>query len=256
MRFKHLRNETGITLIEILIAMTLLAFISIAVFQSTTSSYQINARLSAEATDSTALLLSLGAVEADLMQIYSPMVGAIPFNPSGGEAQVFWSAPVRSDGMRRTRFTGAAAKVSFVTNSYRRVEADSPRSDLQKITWEIDRNASNTFSLYRSSDWDAFHYEEGSAKKPERVALLENLSSGKFSFYRRSDKTWQDTWESEGAYAKDESRFPDLIRLEVEAPDITNPANYQKWNLVVRPNMTLNYLDAKARAALKQRFTE
>ncbi len=249
-------NQRGITLIEILIAMTLLAFFSIAVFQTTTSSFQINSRLSAEATDSTALLLSLGAVEADLAQIYSPVVGNIPFSPNNGEAQVFWSAPVRSDGMRRTRFTGSASKVTFVANNLRRVEEDSPRSDFQKITWEIDRNQSNSFSLYRSADWDVFHYEEGSAKKPERIALLENLSSGKFTFYRRSDKSWQDTWESEGSYAKEESRFPDLIRLEIEAPDITNPANYQKWTMVVRPNMPLNFLDGKAKAALKQRFVE
>lgn len=255
-RLPDLRNAKGITLIEILIAMALLAFVSIVVFETTTNSFQINRRLSGEATDTTALLLSLGAVENDLANIWSPVLGPIPYNPNAGESQVFWSPVLRSDGLRRTRFTGSATKITFISNNLRRVEADSPRSDFQKITWEIARNESNTFSLYRSSDWDVFHYEEGTAKKPERVALLENLSSGKFTFYRRNDKTWNDTWESEGAYAKDETRFPDLIKLEIEAPDVTNPEVYQKWAMTVRPNMPLNYLDAKAKAALKQRFVE
>lgn len=247
--------ERGITLLEVLIAMTLLAFVSIAVFQATTRSFDVNRTLSAEANEATAILLSLAVVENDLAQIYSPMLGNIPHKPDD-KITAFWSAPVRTDGFRRSRFTGTSSKVTFVANNNRRVEADSPVSDFQKITWEVDRNNNNTFSLYRSTDWDAFHYEDGTVAKPTRVALLENLSSAKFTFYRKLDKTWQDEWESEGVYVKEETRFPDLIALTVEAPDPQNPALNLPWKVVVRPNMTLNYLDAKAKAAAKQRFLE
>jgi type II secretory pathway component PulJ len=257
LRYNLLGEEKGITLIEVLIAMTLLALVSIAIFQATTRSFDINYRLGAEAGESTAILLSLATVESDLAQIYSPVLGNIPYDPeTGGKMQAFWSAPVRSDGFRRSRFTGSASKLTFIANNNRRVEADSPISDFQKVTWEVERNANNTFSLYRATDWDAFHYEEGSATKPARVALLENLSSAKFTFYRRDSKKWEDQWESEGAYVKEETRFPDLIALTIEAPDPQNTANNLQWKIVVRPNMPLNYIDAKAREAAKQRFVE
>ena len=245
--------QTGFTLLEVLIAIGLLAFLSLGIFQATTSSWDINARLSAESGDTTAILLSLQSVESDLAQIYTPVLGAIPNKPDNKSSD-FWSAPVRADGFRRSRFKGANEKVTFVANNNRRVEADSPQSDFQKVTWEVERNPKGTFTLYRTTDWDAFRYEDGTAKKSARVALIENLSSAKFKFYRISDKSWQDTWDSEDIYTKEETRFPNLIKLTIEAPDPTNNANQLAWELIVRPYQQLNYLDAAARAAAKQRF--
>jgi hypothetical protein len=194
-------------------------------------------------------------VESDLSQIYSPVLGNITAT-NADKTQPFWSAPLRSDGFRRTRFTGKPEKVTFVANNNRRVEADSPQSEFQKIIWEVDRNTSNTYTLYRTTDWDAFRYEDNTVRKPERVAILENLSSAKFSFYRKANKTWENSWDSEDSYAKEESRFPDLVRLKLESPNPTNNANQLTWELVVRPNMQLNYLDEKAKAAAKKRFLE
>lgn|GEM_PF-1444929 len=248
-------GQAGITLIEVLIAMTLLAFLSIGVFQATTRTFDLNFRLGAESNEATSILLSMAAVESDLAQIYSPLLGTIPAKPDD-KIEEFWSSKVRSDGFRRTHLKGTASKITFVANNNRRIEADSPVSDFQKITWEVERNAQNTFSLYRATDWDAFHYEEGSATKPKRVPVMDNLSSAKFTYYRKDTKKWEDQWDSEGVYVKEETRFPDLIALTVEAPDPQNTANFQEWKIVVRPNMPLNYLDAKAKAAAKQRFLE
>lgn len=249
------RTQSGFTLLEVLIAVGLLAVLSLAIFQTTSTSFDLNHRLSAETADATAILLSLQAVESDLSQIYSPVVGNIPPKPEM-KTEEFWSAPVRSDGMRRSRFKGSAEKITFIANNNRRVEADTPQSDFQKVTWEVDRNANNTFTLYRTTDWDAFQYQEGSARKPERVALLENLSSAKFTFYSKEKKAWEEAWDSENSYTKEESRFPDLIALKIEAPDPMNNENQLAWQIEVRPNMPLNYIDEKTRAANKQKFLD
>jgi prepilin-type N-terminal cleavage/methylation domain-containing protein len=247
--------QSGLTLIEVLIAVTLLAFVSLAISQSTIRSFSLNSRLGAESVDYTAMMLSLQAVESDIEQIFSPVVGAIP-TKAEDHAEVFWSAPVRTDGLRRSRLTGSADKLTFVANNNRRVEADAPQSDFQKITWEVERNSKGTFSLYRSTDWDVYHYEEGSARKPNRVALLENLSSAKFTYYRKENKTWEERWDSEGPYVKEEERFPDLISLKIELPDPTNNSNQLPWEIVIRPNMALNWRDQKYIEQEKQKFTE
>jgi type II secretion system protein J len=246
-------GSRGFTLIEILVAIALLAVLSVGISQVTTSTWSTNTKLSAESADTTEILLSLQSVEADLAQIYSPVIGPA-FAGADGKVQEFWSAPLRSDGIRRSRFKGEAQKVSFVANNHKRVEADAPESDFQKVTWEVERNAKNTYTLYRTIDWDAFRYEDDRAKKPERVALIENLSSAKFTFYRAVDKQWVDTWDSESMYAKEDQRFPNLIKLKIEAPDPRNPDVQQPWELVVKPNQSLNYLDATARAAQKAKF--
>jgi type II secretion system protein J len=247
--------ERGFTLLEVLVAMGLLAFLSLGIYQVTSSTWDTNTQLNAETTDTTAILLSLQAVESDLERIYTPVLGAYAPKPDDKTEQ-FWSAPVRADGLRRTRFVGKAESVSFVANNNHRVEADTPQSDFQKITWEIERNPKGTYTLYRSSDWDAFRYEEDRSKKPQRMPLLENLSNAKFTYYNLSNKAWQDTWDSEGPYVKEEQRFPNLIKLKLEAPDPTNPANPLAWEMIVKPLQQLNYLDANARNQLKQRFAE
>ncbi len=247
------RNEKAFTLLEVLVAMGLLAFLSIGIYQVTTSSWDTNTKLNAESVDTTALLLSLGAVQTDIENMYTPLIGAAQPQP-GQNPQEYWSAPVRSDGMRRTRLQGKNESLQFVSNNNRRVESDQTQSDFQKVKWEIERNPKGTYTLYRSTDWDAFRYEEDKSKKPERIALLENLSSAKFTYYRRSDKQWLDTWDSESIYVKEEERFPQLIKLKIEAPDPQNPAVTLPWEMVMKPNLEMNYLDANARNALKAKL--
>ena len=234
-------REKGFTLIEVMIAILLLALMSIAVYQVTTRSFSLNAQLGQESTDYIAMVLSLQNVETDLSQIYTPPLdpALAPKDPNA-QASQFWSAPVRSDGMRRSRLQGTKEKITFLSNGHRRVEEDSPQSDFQKVTWEIERNAEGAYSLYRSTDWDAFNYEDGTAAKPTRVALLENLTSAKFTYYRTENKTWDETWDSESRFVKPEARFPQLISLKVELPDPMNNANNQTWEVVVRPNFPLN----------------
>jgi type II secretion system protein J len=247
-------RESGFTLLEVLVAIGLLAFLSLGIYEVTTGAWSANQKISAESADTTAILLSLQAVQSDLEQIYSPLLGPATPSNSTEQAQQFWSAPIRSDGFRRSRLQGKAESVSFVANNNRRVEADSAVSDFLKITWEIARNKDGAYTLYRTTDWDAFRYEEDRGKKTERVALLENLSGAKFQFYRLSDKSWQDTWDSEGPYAKEEQRFPNLIKLKIEAPDPTNSANQLAWEVVIKPHLQLNYLDMAARQQIKQRM--
>lgn len=248
-------KDSGMTLLEVMIAVALLAFISIAIYQATVRSFTINANLSSESTDYTSIALSLAAIETDISQVYTPLItsekkaeGAIS-NP--GE---FWSDPVRPDGMRRTRFKGDKEHLSFVNSGNRRMEQDSPISDFQKISWEVDRNATGAYTLYRTVDSDAFRYEDRANKKPPRVALLSNLASAKFSYYRKATKTWEDQWDTEGAFVKPESRYPDLISLKIEAPDPTNNANQQKWEIIVKPNLPLNYEDEKTKQLNKNRL--
>lgn len=250
-------SQDGLTLIEVLIAMALLSFISIAIYQATTSSFDLNFRLGAEANDYSALSLSLQAVETDLAQIYSPIMESRALKPDE-KPTTFWTPPVKPSGLRRARLLGEKEKLSFIGNGNRRVEADSPQSDFQKVIWEIERNDRGAYSLYRVTDPNVYEYEENAlgAKPPSRVALLENLASAQFTYYRKANKTWEEKWDSEDAYAKAGSRFPELIKLRIEIPDPLNSASQQIWEVVVRPNLPLNMPTAEEKEKEKQQFLE
>ncbi len=240
--FKKVGQQAGLTLIEVLIAIALLSLMSIAIFQITTKSFDINFRLGKESTDYISVVLSLQTVEADLSQIYSPVFEPSPPTANAAtstEIPEFWSLPARGDGIRRSRLKGTKERLSFVTNGNRRVEENSTQSDFLKVNWEIERNSAGTYTLFRSIDWDAFEIQR--ERKPNRVALLENLTSASFRYYRLENKTWEDQWDTESPYAKNESRFPRLISLKIELPDPANPNAQQTWEVAVRPNMQLNF---------------
>ncbi|MCO5141526.1 MAG: prepilin-type N-terminal cleavage/methylation domain-containing protein [Oligoflexia bacterium] len=249
-------NQKGLTLIEVLVAMALLAFISIAIFQATTRSATVNFQLSKESTDYVALTLGLQTLENDISQIYTPVLDQAKVK-EGESASAFWSAPVRSDNIRRSRFQGSKEKISFISNGNTNFLEDSPQSDFIKVVWEVERADSGTYSLVRSTDWDAFNLEDNRLEQPVKIPVLENLTSAQFSYYRIENKTWEDKWDSEGQFIKDESRFPDLISIKLEAPDPKNSAVQQKWELKIRPNMALNYRDpAKEKQKKAQEFLE
>jgi prepilin-type N-terminal cleavage/methylation domain-containing protein len=240
--FKKIGQQAGLTLIEVLIAIALLSLMSIAIFQITTKSFDINFRLGKESTDYISVVLSLQTVEADLSQIYTPFFEPSPPAANAGvsnEIPEFWSLPARSDGIRRSRLKGTKEKISFITNGNRRVEENATQADFLKVIWEIERNSAGTYTLFRSIDWDAFAVQQ--ERKPNRVALLENLTSASFRYYRLENKTWEDQWDTESPYAKNESRFPRLVSLKIELPDPANPNAQQTWEVTVRPNMQLNF---------------
>lgn len=235
------KRQNGLTLIEVLIAMALLAFISILIYQATVKGFEINYKLNNESNDYMTLTISLSALESDIGGIYAPNI-TFETPPENTTPSLFWSAPMRIDGMRRTRFTGARDKITFVSSVNHRIQQDSPESDLVKITWGIERNNSGAYSLYRIADTDVFNYEDARAnqKSVPRTTLFENLSSAKFSFYKKETSTWEDSWDSESQYIKLPERYPEMIRLRIELPDPTNSTTLLTWEGTYKPNATLN----------------
>src|SRR3989344_5930305 len=178
-----LRRESAFSLFEILIAIALLALISIAISQATIRSFQLNQSVAVEADGAVSLIVTLDAIERDIAQMYS-----LPYDfPAQAQEtnpqrpSLSWSAPLRDDGLRRTRFFGNEAKISFIANSNRRVNKNSRESDFQKITWEI-VSEGGKFSLTRTRDLDAFNYQDHSisGEEPQRFTILDNIKSAKF----------------------------------------------------------------------------
>lgn len=249
------KRSRGFTLIEVLIAMAMLAVLSLLVYQATVRSFDINQKLSVEAVNFSSLSVTLQALQQDVSQLYSIALSkdllekgqkSLSVDGSGRTSQVagtFWSAPIRSDGLRRTRFIGSRDKITFVTNSNRHVQAGQKESDILKITWEIVKNKRGEYSLSRSSDANAFNYEDSKINdqiEPEKYELLETIKSASFSFYQAENQKWDDGWDSENQYSKEESRYPTLISLKVELPDPTNPSNTMQWESIFKPNVDFN----------------
>lgn len=234
-------RESGLSLIEVIVAMALLAMASFLIYSVILGSFEVNRKLSLESDTLLGLTVAAQAVDRDIAQMYSPVLGDTT-PPVDAAPFAFWSAQLRSDGLRRMRFVGTPEKMSFVTAANRRLQRDSREGDLVKVVWEIVRTKDATYALTRHSDINVFDYTDEIPVEREnsRLTVIDHLTTAKFQYMKTGKETWDDTWDSEAAYTEDATRFPERIAIEVSYPNPENKEHIVKWRSEFAPMFDLN----------------
>lgn len=255
-------DVTGFTLIEVLISMTILVFISFAIFQATTETYKLRDVLSQEGDFYNGIRLSTGIIQRDIAMLYSPTI-SVPYSKPDphappdprqmqvimsddlGQTSLFWLAAIDSSGLRPSHFIGTETKLSFVSLSHTRIYRDSPESEFAKITYEIkkdDKNTDNpsTFVLVKTESPNAFANEDQKDTFSHSFELLHGVKKLSYSYYQREGLTWKiaRTWDSEKEETK--NRYPDIIELKIE---VVSKKQAFEGKFKFRPEIPLNGLN-------------
>lgn len=172
--------EAGFTLLEVLIAMFIMMFIGIAIYQMTTKTFELRDVLSNEGDFYNGIRLSMQVFQRDVSLIYSPTQilpnwppaqpgapgsqlppefgGAQPAPPppaqnqnplldinQGENAQTleYWGPMVDQTGIRPMHFIGTDTKMSFVSVSHIRIYKDTPESEFAKVKYELVKDEHN-----------------------------------------------------------------------------------------------------------------
>ena len=244
-------RQSGFTLIEMIIAMTLLAFISVGTYSLTSSSFSLREKLEAENDFYNSIHTALYQLDRDFSMIYTPQLKAMPqamsfadvlqpglnaantagemFDP--GIATQFWGTNVNRFRIRLSRFTGEKDKVQFISNSHVRVYRDSRESEFAKIVYTmedepVDGSKLNTAkALIRYEDPVVFVDDGRRSETDIRYALLQKIKSLKFEYLDGKTDRWADVWDTERPETK--NRYPALIKVVVE---IQQPPPAQEGN--------------------------
>lgn len=233
---KTSKLTSGFTLIEMMIAMTILAFIALAVYNNTVQTYKLRDNVEQEGDFFNALRVTLDLMGRDIGQMYSPKIAALPgesgkaqsntqqnstgtFASNGASADPteFWGSPINQFGVRPSRLQGEATKLMFVSNGHMRLFRDSHESDFAKITYALEEDSdkanSRKTTLVKRENTAAFDDEE---KKEDEVRypLLTNVKKLEFSFLDGEKDQWHPRWDTASADHKD--KFPDVIQVTIE----------------------------------------
>ncbi len=236
------REIKGFTLLEVIIAIVIMAFSSIAIYSAITNSYSINTQLSTEFDRFLSISTAMKILDKDISYLYSPIIGKTSLI-SDNTPDLFWSAPQRKDNLRRTRFSGEENKITFFSLSNRRIQRDAPETNLQKIILEIVREDNGTYSLKRTTySNDLFNYDQDEIENNslKTYTLLDKLNDASFSFYKLDEESWEKTWNSEDNYTKSKSRFPSMVAIEFKIENPINPDNSLKFRSEFLPVLKLN----------------
>jgi prepilin-type N-terminal cleavage/methylation domain-containing protein len=171
-------TASGFTLIEVMISLVILTFISLGIYQATTEAYRIRDVIAAEGEFYSSIRMSMDILRRDVAALYSPVIARAPKktqqpnlptagNPAAGLAgqpdavdangnnpkdmeainssdagrtSAFWLPATDKTALRPSRFVGTERKLSFVAVSHIRIYKDAPESVFAKVTYDIERD--------------------------------------------------------------------------------------------------------------------
>lgn len=260
-------HPPGFTLLEILIAMSILAFISLGIYQATTQTFKLRDVLSVEGDFYNEIRMAMGVMQRDVEQIYSPTLlmpkpGASPsaelppppnaqeldamMSPEMNQVTDFWGAALDKTGIRPSRFIGTDNKLSFVTVSHFRMYKESPESYFAKVTYSTqadteNKNAPGSSILVKTENTNAFSLEDNRDDKfLRRFSLLHGVKSIHFRYWRKIDGgKWETAWDSDKEDFK--NIYPDYIEIKI---DVAGPSNLTFQGIYkFRPEVPLRGLE-------------
>lgn len=180
--------EQGFTLIEVMIALFILALIGFTTSKAVVDAAQLKEILKGESEFSGEVRTSIGFIERDLSQIFNPRwflpANAKPIDPynqqlpapgaqgggtAGGPPKMtndqlnrvlrgmafqtfeFWGPLYDATGIRASRFQGKETSMSFVTASHSRIYAEKKESIYAKVRYELVKQPPNpNFTKYEN----------------------------------------------------------------------------------------------------------
>ena len=192
-------DESGFTLLELLVSITLLAFLSLALVSGMRFGTQVWNKSQTANVDTNAMRAAQNWTEHSLASVYPKYIVASPT-----DAFVV--------------FDGTAQRMDFLST-------DAPDGGLAQITLEtVKRDNGDTLQAEIGSDLDT------ARATPDTIVLLRQLNAVEFAYYgaRAGEKipSWHQSWQHERS-------LPLLIRVRAAMPHPSAP-----WSeLVIRPRI-------------------
>ncbi|MBN20634.1 MAG: hypothetical protein CL678_05035 [Bdellovibrionaceae bacterium] len=239
MNFNQASSEKGFTLIEMMIAIAILAFISLGVFHAMTSSFKIRDKILTEGDFLTRIRLSIGMISKDIQLIYNPILMLPPEpkkteNNNGTDPQLsgqnyrqesvdggnYWGPILDKTGIRAAVFTGNETQMSFITSSHERIYRESPESRLAKITYELREdtfakgNLEGTQVFTKIEDINVFLTEDNVDDHKKVYPILYGVVQLKLDYYFKAKERWEKRWDSQSEDFQ--YSYPDTVRMTVE----------------------------------------
>jgi len=252
-------RESGFSLLEVLIALSILVVLSFAIYQATTETYRLRDVLSNEGDFYNEIRLSMNILQRDISLLYSPTVSGPP-KPSPqpvmdpremqnilasdlGQTTTFWGAVTDKTGIRPAHFIGTDSKLSFISVSNTRVYKDSPESEFAKVVYELKPDAyavvPSTSVLTKSTSSNAFEVDEHKDRQFVQYPLLHGIKKLKYRYYHKEKDAWSTSWDSDREDYK--NIYPDIIEIKIE---VLGPSRLSFDGLFqFRPEVPLDGLD-------------
>ena len=186
------RQQRGFTLIEVMIATLIFAFIAIATTEAIRRNRDSKERIDEDIDTYQAIRASFAILRKDFSNVY--FLNESDFVPFG-HRKTKTDADINKYRSIKPSFIGTESAAHFTTLTNYRLYADQHESDQAEVSFYIekDKNDPSMLNLYRrqSPIIDEYPDEGGSS-----YLLLEDLAAFKIRYFDVVKEQWSDSWDS------------------------------------------------------------
>jgi len=193
----------GFTLLEVMIAMTILAVMSMLLY--TSMSQTITGKEETQKKDTVNHMVSLA------------------FTKMANDLQMSFLLPgpefLGTEGFRKTVFKGTEERMDFPSFSHVRYFKDVPETDFGEVGYSLEESKEEEggkILMRRESKVLDDKPEEGGTLDP----LVERVKELRFEYYDPKKKEWQKSWDS--SQLENANQLPRAVKIEIKVEDPTS----------------------------------
>lgn len=244
-------NSQGLTLIEVIIGITLMAFVSLLMYGAINRSYKLKQSLDKGLETQAVVPAVLGLLQRDISQMYSPHVLPKHFvrlttpvqqssqSASGTGAPLPPQSqipntpqePGKSFAFDPWPLVGEKDKIAFVATSARRSRIDDPTAEFQQVAYFTRQSSTSKFlELVRvTSQYASGKLDVTERKDSQEVVVYDYFSSFQIQYCFSDRESCEDRWDS-SAKQSEKKPYPDFLKFRME---FVNPENPESKKLVM-----------------------
>ena len=225
------KEKNGFTLIEVILAISILSTLTVLTTQALTRALKAKSKIQAEVDDVSGLRDAMRMIRTDLNLAYhhrdfeqeiSDLVTKPATQPGVAAPAPLQQPPTPRENKRVdpiTDFVGTEDQMNFVTMNNARTTANSRQADFSEVGYSLkdcrsfSDNSKSSKCLYRRLQLvvDADVTEGGT-----EVVLLENITEFKVRYIGEGKQDWVSTWKSNNSGdAATKGRYPELVEVSL-----------------------------------------
>ena len=232
----------GFTLIEVIVAISILAVMTLMTATAIRSAIQARAKATGLMQREALVRDALRVIERDVNSAFHyreisldapaagqpATAGTVP-GAAAPVAPVAPAAPVDPNKKQQiTAFMGENERMDFTALSHVRTSADAPESDQVEIGYYVAacKARTRTGTVDTSCLWrrESNDIDDDPTKGGQAVALVEHVEQFKLRYLGPDKEEWQDSWKTyQGGDDTTKDRFPYAVEVTLKVFDKTDP---------------------------------
>ncbi|AGH95743.1 type II secretion system protein GspJ [Pseudobdellovibrio exovorus] len=237
----QLRSQSGFTLLEVILAVTILASLSILTTQAISRALKSRTKIQAEVDDVSALRDAIRMIRTDINMAFhhrdfekeindlankpattqrqNPAAPGVPPTPPAGQQAT--NQPQRQTKREdpTTQFVGADTQLDFVTMNTGRLSSSTLQADFIEVGYSV-KNCNNLSTgtsspcLYRRTQ---NILDDDVKTGGNDMVMLENVTEFKMRYIGEGKQDWVSTWSSapNSPDAGTRGKFPDAVEVSL-----------------------------------------